>query len=96
MDKETKKLESDIIMIKNTLDTPGWGVIEDRITKLISDLCDFREVGKDLKPEERIRLLEVREGASELVEKWLESIKGDAEWGEEKAERTLTDEIYNK
>jgi len=94
MDKETQKQLSDIQMIKNTLDTPGWCIIEERMKGLIEDICDIRNIGKDLKTEEKLKQLEIREGSADLVEKWLESVKGDAEWGEEKADKTQSDIIY--
>lgn len=95
MDQETKEQLAEVANIKHTLDTPGWGIIESRINGLIEDLCDFRGIGKDLDPTERIRLLEVREGAAELIEKWIKTIKGDAEWAEPlKGEKGLSDTIY--
>jgi len=94
MDKETQKLLSDIEMIKNTLDTPGWCLIESRMKGLIEDICNIRNFEKDMKTEDKLKQLEIREGSADLVEKWLESVKGDAEWGAEKADKTLSDELY--
>ena len=93
MDNETKKLLSDIEMIKHTIDTPGWCIIEERMKGLIEDVCNIRNIDKALSTEEKLKQLEIREGSADLVEQWLESVKGDAEWLNEKKENTLSDTI---
>lgn len=94
MDEETKKLLSEVEMIKHTMETPGWSVIERRMNGLIEDICNIRNIDKNLDTEERLRQLEIRDGSAELVEKWFESIKGDAEWADPMNTKTLTDELY--
>lgn len=96
MDKETKEQLAIIENIKHTLDTPGWAVIEERINGMIEDICDIRNFEEGLKVEDRLRQLEIRQGSAELVEKWIKTIKGDAEWAKPiKGEDTLSDSIYS-
>jgi len=97
MDQETKEKLAEIESVKHTLDTPGWGVIEARINGMVEDLCNIRRTNFEdgITLEERLKQLEIREGAAELVEKWLGVIKSDAEWAKPlKSEDTLSDTIY--
>ena len=99
MDEETKAKLAEIESIKRTLDTPGWEVIENRINGLIEDICDIRNIDKEAydTTEKRLHQMEVREGASELVSKWVNILKSEAEWSKpEKIEDELSDKIYTQ
>jgi len=97
MEQETIEKLSEIENIKRTLETPGWEIIEKRFNGLTDDLCDIRNIDKELSLEDRLKQLEIREAAHELVENWINIVKSEAEWAKntlEVMEDSTSDKIY--
>lgn len=77
MDKETQKQISDADRIRQTLETPGWEIIEKKLDDIILTVTDIRNLEGKTK-EERLDELEKKEAAVSLLEHWVSSVKGDA------------------
>lgn len=95
MDKETTKILSEGERIRQTLDTPGWGIMEERMESIIRDVTDIRNIPGDT-AEERLREIEKREGAVSLLEVWLNMVKGDTLNAELLAPKIDDDGLVNR
>jgi hypothetical protein len=98
MDKETKRVLTNLEQIKRTQETPGWRIIVDRLNGLIEDLCDIRNVKEEDK-ESRLYQLDVRAAASEIVETWIKAIQDEADWSDKTVkvmEENVSSKIYQR
>lgn len=79
IDKEELILKAEGEELKNLVASPGWKTAKSILLKEIAVLDSITSIPISLKPEEKLHEIEIRNGAINIVLKWIQNVEGGAE-----------------